>query len=101
LPPGSVSPNEELARYADPFDTSAADHVAVPGKVELKFIEKEFLSDVKLSQDHLIDDEFDPRGEPANKAVSFDLPSPAPDLLASVKEDGWYIRCYKSFSNKV
>lgn len=88
LPPSAVSPSEELSRYSDPFDTSLADQVKAPGKVELKFIEQELLSDI---QDHIDDEDFDPRQDDksVNKGVSFDIPSPSvPDLLTSVREEG-------------
>lgn len=87
LPPETASPSEELSRYSDPFDTSLADQAAAPGKVELRFLEKELLEDIKPD---LSDDDFDPRGDDksSNKGVSFDIPSPiVPDLLASVREE--------------
>lgn len=91
LPLSSTSPSQEVViRYSDPFDTSLADQASAPGQAELRFIEKELLSDIP---DVLSDEDFDPRagddGTLAAQKVSFDIPSPAaPDLLSSVREGG-------------
>lgn len=59
----------------DPFDTSIVDRIILPGKQEIKLLEKELLSDVKVpSQKPAIDDiddsDFDPRaGEAPVKAI--------------------------------
>lgn len=51
----------ESEDFVDPFDTSAVNLIVAPGKTELKFLEKEFLSDgLKHS---LSDPDFDPRAE--------------------------------------
>lgn len=46
----------------DPFDTSTVESIVAPGKQELKFLEKELLSDCGLKHS-LSDPEFDPRAE--------------------------------------
>lgn len=91
--------DENYIEYSDPFDTSIVDVVKLPGQIELKFLEKELLSDIQ--KDNLSDDEFDPRaGETlvikpdiihANqpRKVSFDLPLSdlKPDLLSTGEEE--------------
>lgn len=93
LPPSAESPLEDFSKYSDPFDTSIVDQVTIPGKAELKFIEKELLADLPPTQpgEILSDDDFDPRAEEKviHKEVCFDIPSPAgSDLLSSVREEG-------------
>ncbi|KAK6642251.1 hypothetical protein RUM44_013974 [Polyplax serrata] len=69
--------DEDFSNYADPFDTSIVNRVALPGKAELKFLEKELLSDIPKTEkkDSLSDDDFDPREE-ENRKVAFDITSP-------------------------
>lgn len=94
----------------DPFDTSIINDLVAPGKTELKFLEKELLTEVKSVVEVDIDNDFNPRAEeklnnkpisrPDNlivnnkrvsvpKIVAFDLKSPSnlPDLLAVGLED--------------
>lgn len=93
--------DDDAALHDDPFDTSAVEAVAVPGKTELRYLEKEILGDVTATPapaDH--DDDFDPRADEAKKAarpdvlpgvpksVAFALPSPAQDLLVGGEEAG-------------
>lgn len=89
--------DENYIEYCDPFDTSIVDTAKLPGHAELKFLEKELLSDIKIElENSLSDEEFDPRACEAKersfsrpdvlhiasaKTVSFDLPSPTEDLL--------------------
>lgn len=104
LPPSAESPLEDFSKYSDPFDTSIVDQVAIPGKAELKFIEKELLSDIPSGPIEILsDDDFDPRAEEkvVHKEVCFDIPSPADsDLLSSVREEGprfHYKNCFYFF----
>lgn len=97
--------DEETALHEDPFDTSAVDVVAAPGRTELRYLEKEILGDVgstpavATSTTAADEDDFDPRAEEATnkaqrpdvlgvqKTVAFALPSPAaPDLLGGSEE---------------
>ncbi|XP_055626178.1 protein stoned-A-like [Toxorhynchites rutilus septentrionalis] len=62
----------------DPFDTSAVNLIVAPGKTELKFLEKEFLSDEAGGLKHsLSDPDFDPRAdtEPESKEQQDDFDS--------------------------
>ncbi|KAK3914988.1 Protein stoned-A [Frankliniella fusca] len=90
---------EATALHDDPFDTSAVEAVAAPGRTELRYLEKEILGDTPAVVAD--DDDFDPRAEEAKnkvtrpdalpgvpKTVAFALPSPAPDLLAGGEEVG-------------
>lgn len=92
IPLSAESPLEDFSKYSDPFDTSIVEQAAIPGKAELKFIEKEFLSDIPFVPTEILsDDDFDPRAEEKiiHKEVCFDIPSPAEsDLLSSVREEG-------------
>lgn len=91
LPPSVESPIEDFSKYSDPFDTSIVEQVAAPGKAELKFIEKELLSDICTNKaSALSDDDFDPRAEEkAAHKVTFDIPPEVQsDLLSSVREEG-------------
>ncbi|KAJ9586260.1 hypothetical protein L9F63_020094, partial [Diploptera punctata] len=107
---------EEPQEILDPFDTSVVDVIVVPGKAELKFIEKELLGEIEANIRRSISDpDFDPRAaeeiqqpeviEPPNvetevpdllnvklnipKVVEFDLPTPSsrPDLLVVGAEE--------------
>lgn len=91
--------DEETALHDDPFDTSAVDTVAAPGRTELRYLEKEILGDTPTIVAE--DDDFDPRAEESKtraarpdvlpgvpKTVAFALPSPATDLLAGGEEAG-------------
>lgn len=105
IPADAAKPDEEPALPDDPFDTSAAEAVAAPGKTELRYLEKEILGDVSASPAVTVaadDDDFDPRAEDARnkatrpdvlpgvgKSVAFALPSPpAQDLLAGGADAG-------------
>lgn len=96
--------DENYIEYCDPFDTVI--YTAEPGQTELKYLERELLSDIKKekSTDSLSDEDFDPRAfedkarertqsRPdvlnisATKTVSFDLPSPKDDLLSGCSEE--------------
>uniref|UniRef100_A0A1Y1MMK8 Protein stoned-A n=1 Tax=Photinus pyralis TaxID=7054 RepID=A0A1Y1MMK8_PHOPY len=72
--------DENYIEYCDPFDTTTVESATVPGQTELKFLEKELLSDI-----HNSDDDFDPRADEnycrkassaSVKAVNFTLPLP-------------------------
>lgn len=54
--------SEQEEEEVDPFDTSAVDSLVAPGKVELKYLEKELLDNEK-KKESLSDDDFDPRAE--------------------------------------
>lgn len=95
--------------YCDPFDTSSVDVLAAPGKTELKFLEKELLTQIQPTVKVEIDNDFDPRGEeettgkpsrpdqlvlsekktPVPKVVAFVVKSPpaAPNLLDADQEE--------------
>lgn len=93
-----LKPSEQLddnyIEYCDPFDTSIVETATVPGQTELKFLEKELLSDLKAE---VSDDDFDPRAEEEKsqkaqtflRKVSFDLPLEnfKTDLFESGEED--------------
>lgn len=71
--------DDNYIEYCDPFDTSIVETVKKPGQAELKFIEKELLSDIK-NDTHLSDDDFNPRAEeikvlPRERSIS------RPDVL--------------------
>jgi hypothetical protein len=54
------------ADFADPFDTSAVNHIVAPKETELKFLEKELLADqpqVSQLKQSLSDPDFDPRAD--------------------------------------
>lgn len=56
---------------ADPFDTSTVESIVAPGKTELKFLEKELLSDNPSSlKQSLSDPDFDPRAEDPTVVVA-------------------------------
>lgn len=73
--------DDNYIEYCDPFDTTIVDTATIPGQAELKFLEKELLSDLKTVES---DEEFDPRAEEpqsrktssagVNKTVAFTLP---------------------------
>ncbi|XP_045478878.1 LOW QUALITY PROTEIN: protein stoned-B-like [Harmonia axyridis] len=73
--------DDNYIEYRDPFDTSIVETVKNPGQAELKFIEKELLSDIKNNSVHdLSDDDFNPRAEeikepPRERSIS------RPDVL--------------------
>lgn len=89
--------DENYIEYSDPFDTSIVDVVTAPGQAELKFLEKELLSDIVVTGNDETDNDFDPRAEEtksnnnnntnnytnnfAHRKVSFELP------LGSLKQD--------------
>lgn len=66
--------------------------MTLPGKAELKFIEKELLADIPKvkDEDSLSDKDFDPRGEESpDRKVLFDIPSPiASDIFPGVRDQG-------------
>lgn len=62
IPITSVAFNKCEEHEIDPFDTSTVESIVAPGKQELKFLEKELLSDCGLKHS-LSDPEFDPRAE--------------------------------------
>ncbi|KAK9870752.1 hypothetical protein WA026_009714 [Henosepilachna vigintioctopunctata] len=56
--------DDNYIEYSDPFDTSIVETVKKPGQTELKFLEKELLTDLENSNNqNLSDDDFDPRAE--------------------------------------
>ncbi|KAG4074806.1 hypothetical protein HA402_006445 [Bradysia odoriphaga] len=57
-----IVPVSEEEQEVDPFDTSAVTHIVQPKEVEIKILEKELLSDIKIRQS-LSDPDFDPRAE--------------------------------------
>ncbi|KAF5290562.1 hypothetical protein FQA39_LY14691 [Lamprigera yunnana] len=83
-----LKPKEQVdsnhIEYCDPFDTSLIDSATIPGQTELKFLEKEFLSDFDNS-----DEDFDPRADEfsnrrlsnAGVKVTFSLPLPHVDNI--------------------
>lgn len=83
--------DENYIEYSDPFDTSIVDIASAPGQAELKFLEKELLSDIQVEKTNSFeDDDFDPRSEEpkvfsnnniAQRKVSFELP------LGTLKQD--------------
>lgn len=94
--------DENYIEYCDPFDTVI--YSVEPGQTELKFLERELLSDIKKETNgSLSDEDFDPRAEDktrgrtqsrpdvlnisGTKTVSFDLPSPVADLLSTCPEE--------------
>ncbi|XP_014242417.1 titin-like [Cimex lectularius] len=105
--PASVKEDIDEFSDIDPFDTSVVDKIVVPGKSELRFLEKELLEESKPTVQVDFDDDFDPRADekkpivrPDNltvgpkrfsvpKVVAFDVKSPPklPDLLAVDQEE--------------
>lgn len=84
--------DENYIEYCDPFDTTTVGSATVPGQTELKFLEKELLSDINNS-----DDDFDPRADEnycrkassaSVKAVNFTLP--LPDVNSGLAPDSDY-----------
>ncbi|XP_050307878.1 protein stoned-A [Anthonomus grandis grandis] len=76
--PTEEAKSEEV-RYSDPFDTSIVDSVKAPGQAELKFLEKELLSDLNtsVSKAHSIDDDdFNPRALETQTAKARTLSRP-------------------------
>lgn len=57
-----IVPVTEEEREIDPFDTSAVSYIVQPKEAEIKFLERELLSDTKI-QHSLSDPDFDPRAE--------------------------------------
>lgn len=101
--------DENYIEYCDPFDTGI--YTTEPGQTELKFLEKELLSDIKKETNgSLSDEDFDPRAveeKPrertqsrpeilnisATKTVSFDLPTPTEEFVSSIKPlTPYYVR---------
>lgn len=62
-----IVPVTEEEREIDPFDTSAVSYIVQPKEVEIRFLEQELLSDIKLKQS-LSDPDFDPRAEEEPKS---------------------------------
>lgn len=62
IPISSVAFSKCEEPEIDPFDTSTVESIVAPGRQELKFLEKELLSDCVLKHS-LSDPEFDPRAE--------------------------------------
>ncbi|KAL3265336.1 hypothetical protein HHI36_009544 [Cryptolaemus montrouzieri] len=62
--------DQNYIEYCDPFDTSIVETVKQPGQTELKFLEKELLSDIH----DLSDDDFNPRAEEAPRERSVSRP---------------------------
>ncbi|CAH0561322.1 unnamed protein product [Brassicogethes aeneus] len=90
----SETKDENYIEYGDPFDTSIVESAKQPGQTELKFLEREFLGEIKVQQLSFEDDDFDPRaGESRgrsvsrpevlnfSKTVSFDVSSPTQSNL--------------------
>lgn len=48
LKPSDQAENVNYIEYCDPFDTTGVDVATVPGQTELKFLEKELLSDIQV-----------------------------------------------------
>lgn len=98
---------ESFSDYSDPFDTSTVDQIVAPGHTELRFLEKELLGDVILTQDlkELEDPDFNPRDVDFNiedkphphrpevlevhppKVVHFITPTVQADLLGADNEE--------------
>lgn len=57
-----ISACDSVEKEIDPFDTSAVIAIVQPKETEIKFLEKELLSDVGLKHS-LSDPDFDPRGD--------------------------------------
>lgn len=57
-----IVPVIEQEREIDPFDTSAVSHIVQPKEIEIKFLERELLSDTTIKHS-LSDPDFDPRAE--------------------------------------
>ncbi|KAK0158611.1 hypothetical protein PV328_009589 [Microctonus aethiopoides] len=77
-----IVPAEEIT-YVDPFDTSGIQE-SVPGKTELKFLEKELLSNDNQQNNSLDDDDFDPRKEETSIKSSPQRPSAPPTVDTSI-----------------
>ncbi|KAK0163183.1 hypothetical protein PV327_006891 [Microctonus hyperodae] len=77
-----IVPAEEIT-YVDPFDTSGIQE-SVPGKTELKFLEKELLSNDNQQNDSLDDDDFDPRKEEISIKSPPQRPSVPPTVNTSI-----------------
>lgn len=79
-----ISPKEVLSddylEYCDPFDTSIVDQAVIPGRTELKFLEKELLGEEGGLKHSLSDPDFDPRAEEKE-------PVPQPALRKSSRPD--------------
>lgn len=72
IEPNNLTPE---TTQLDPFDTSIADSL-LPGKGELKLLEKELLEDSKVSHQKVVieeDDNFDPRAEETIRPVKLNL----------------------------
>lgn len=48
LKPSDQAEDVNYIEYCDPFDTTGVDVATVPGQTELKFLEKELLSDIQV-----------------------------------------------------
>lgn len=79
-----ISPKEivsdDYVEYCDPFDTSIVDQAVIPGRTELKFLEKELLGEESGLKHSLSDPDFDPRAEEKQ-------PEPQPALRKSSRPD--------------
>lgn len=64
-----ISASDSVEIEIDPFDTSAVTAIVQPKETEIKFLEKELLSDVGLKHS-LSDPDFDPRGGEETVVVS-------------------------------
>lgn len=66
-----IAASESIDKEIDPFDTSAVSAIVLPKATEIKFLEKELLSDGGLKHS-LSDPDFDPRGdeEPVKPAAA-------------------------------
>lgn len=70
-----ISASDSIEKEIDPFDTSAVTAIVQPKETEIKFLEKELLSDVGLKHS-LSDPDFDPRGG--------EKPAPRPSIPSVV-----------------
>lgn len=68
-PTQSIDKEDNQGIVDDPFDTSAVDSVVAPGKTELKFLEKELLTESSNLKHSLSDPDFDPRAEEELESV--------------------------------
>lgn len=73
-----ISPFVPQDSEPDPFDTSVANNLLLPGKSEIKLLERELL-DTRVQLAQLEDDDFDPRaGDPATPPERVIQTPPAP-----------------------
>lgn len=75
-----IPQEDEQVLFSDPFDTSVADNLVIPGKTELKFLEKELLTDTSSCTGTVNnDDNFDPRAAESSLVLK---PFTRPDQLS-------------------